>query len=374
MFDLAHQLSRRGILERLITPYPKFEVVKYGIPKEKVRTKMAKEILERVWARTPRFFQNTFDFRYSFHELFDRAARRAIVPADLFVGCSSFALHSLRKARSLGALTLIERGSSHIEYQRDVLQEEYARCRITPFPGALPHPRIVEKELREYEEVDYISVPSQFVKRTFLAAGVPERKLIHVPYGVDLAQFGREPKTDTVFRVVFAGGMTLRKGVHHLLQAFAELDLPHAELLLVGNMSVEMRPFLAKYRGKFRLTGHVPQGELRRYYSQGSIFVLPSIEEGLAMVQLQAMACGLPVIATINTGAEDIVRDGKDGFIIPIRDMEKLKEKIVYFYEHPEERERMGRSAKEHVSSRFTWNDYGEKIVAEYERILKNRV
>lgn len=370
-FNLATELERHGALARLITSYPKFEVVKHGIPREKVCSKITKEIVERAWTRMPGVLKRTFDPSFLIHELFDRAASGAIVPSDIFVGWSSFSLHSLRNAHSLGAKTIVERGSSHIEYQRDVLREEYERWGVAPPLGALPHPRIVEKELREYEEADAISISSQFVKRTFLSANVPERKLIHVPYGVDLTQFRQAPKTDGVFRVVFAGGISLRKGVPYLLKAFSELNLPNSELLFIGTLNEEMRPFFKEYRDRFKWQGHIPQARLHRYYSQGSVFVLPSIEEGLALVIPQAMACGLPIIATTNTGAEDIVRDGTDGFIIPIREVEALKKKILHLYEHPEEQERMGRSAKERVSSGFTWSDYGAKIIRSYEHILQ---
>lgn len=369
-FNLATELEKRSALARLITSYPKFEVVKYGIPREKVHSKIAKEIVERGWARMPSALKRMFDPSFFIHELYDRAASASVIPSDIFVGWSSFSLHSLRRARVLGAKVVVERGSSHIAYQRDVLCEEYERWGMIPPCDALPHPRIVEKELREYDEADYISIPSRFVKRTFLSANVPERKLIHVPYGVDLTQFHQISKTDDVFRVVFAGGISLRKGVPYLLKAFSELDLPNSELLFIGAFNEEMRPLFKEYEGKFKWQGHVPQVELHRYYSQGSVFVLPSIEEGLALVIPQAMACGLPVIATTNTGAEDIVRSEKDGFIIPIRDVNVVKEKILYLYEHPEERMRMGRSAKERVSSGFTWDDYGEKIVSAYERLL----
>ena len=91
------------------------------------------------------------------------------------------------------------------------------------------------------------------------------------------------------------------------------------------------------------------------------------------MVQPQAMACGLPVIATTNTGAEDIIRDGKDGFVIPIRDVEKLKEKLIYFYENPEICWKMEESAKQRVSRGFTWDDYGDKIIKLYADILNRK-
>ncbi len=368
LFNLAQQLLKRDYLEQLITSYPKFEVKKYGIPKEKVSSILIKEILFRGWHKLPGFLRNTYNPQYFIQQTFDYFACLALRKADIVAGGSSSFLKTLRKAKKLGAITIVEHGSSHIIYQTNILKEEYEKFGLKPI---VAHPKIIEKELKEYEEADYISIPSLFVKRTFLEKEIPDSKIIHVPYGVDLSLFKQIPKRDDIFRVIFAGGMTLRKGVHYLLQAFSELKLPNSELFLIGSINNEIKPFFKKYEGGFRYIGHVPQSELHKYYSQGSVFAMMSIEEGLAMVQPQAMACGLPIICTTNTGGEDIVRDGKDGFIIPIRDTEKLKEKLVYFYENPEIRATMGKSAKERVSSGFTWDDYGLRMIGEYERIMR---
>jgi glycosyltransferase involved in cell wall biosynthesis len=300
------------------------------------------------------------------HEIFDKLASGKIDKADIFVGWASFALDSFKKAKKMGMTVVLDEGSSHILYRRDIVKEEYEKFGIKP---ELTHPKLIEKELREYEEADYIAVSSLFAKRTFLEKGIPERKIIHVPYGVNLSDFKQIPKNDNVFRVVFAGGMSLRKGAHYLLQAFSELNLPNSELMLIGSINDEIKPFFKKYEGKFKWLGHIPQQELYKYYSQGSVFVLNSIEDGFGMVIIQAMACGLPVIATTNTGGEDIIREGRDGFIIPIRDVPALKEKLLYLYKNPEISKIMGQSAKERVSAGFTWDDYGEKIIKEYERI-----
>jgi glycosyltransferase involved in cell wall biosynthesis len=373
LFNLAQQLLRRDFLAQLITSYPKFEVQKYGIPRELITSVVVKELLYRSWEKLPAFLRESFNPQFFIHRLFDELACRSLRRADIVVGGSSVFLETLRRAHAEGALTVVERGSSHIAFQRDILVEEYERNGLRPVRSQLPHPRVIERELCEYEETDYISIPSLFVRRTFSLRGVSESKLIHVPYGVDLSSFRQVEKTDGVFRVVFAGGMCLRKGVHYLLKAFAELHLPNAELLLVGAMNDEMRPFFERYAGSYRYIGKVPQAELYTHYSRGSVFVLMSVEEGLAMVVPQAMACGLPVIATTNTGAEDIVRDGADGFIIPIRDEEKLKEKLTFLYEHPDARAAMGRSAKERVSIGFTWDEYGSRMVDAYTRILSSR-
>lgn len=373
-FDLALQLLKKGFLGQLITSYPKLYTKRYGIPPEPVCSVIGKEVMKRGWDRVPASIRSLWNPDFFINTYFDRRAAKKLTSCDVFVGWANQSSRTLQKAKSFGAVTVLERGSSHIKYQNDVLRAEYERWGVRAPHHLLPHPRIIEEELREYEEADYISIPSLFVKRTFLERGFPESKLIHIPYGVDLSRFRQIPKTDDVFRVVFAGGMSLRKGVHYLLQAFSELNLPNSELLLMGGMSDEMLPFFKKYEGSYRYIGRVPQSELYKYYSQGSVFAMMSIEEGLALVQPQAMACGLPVIATTNTGAEDIVRDGRDGFIIPIRDITALKEKLIYLYENPEIRSEMGESAKERVSTGFTWDDYGKRIVEKYEECLRKKI
>lgn len=368
-FNLAQQLFKRGFLQRLITSYPKFEVKKYGLPKDRVKSVVIKEILERSWRKIA--LGDFYNPEFFIAELYDRLASIQLVPADIFVGFASFALHSIRQAQTTGALTVLERGSSHISFHERMLREEYALQGIKA--RLLSHPKITAKELEEYQETDYISVPSSFAKKTFLDRGLPEEKLIQVPYGVDLSQFQQMPKTDNIFRVIFAGGMCLGKGVHYLLQAFSELNLPGAELLLIGSINEEIKPYFQKYRGSFRWLGHIKQKDLHKYYSQGSVFVLNSIDDGFGMVIIQAMACGLPVICTTNTGGPDIIREGQDGFILPIRDVETLKEKLVYLYEHPEIGKAMGISAKVRISQGFTWDDYGEKMIEEYKRILAKK-
>jgi glycosyltransferase involved in cell wall biosynthesis len=370
-FYLAQQLLKRGYLKQLITSYPKFEVAKYGIPKDKVRSVVIKEIIARGWGRMPSFLKNSYNPQYLIHKIYDKLASRSYPESDICIAFASFGLHTIRKAKEMGAITVIERGSAHMLYQTQILTEEHEKYGLK---FQRPSAKLIDMSLEEYEETDYIFIPSLFAKRTFLERGIPEEKLIHVPYGVHLDEFRQIPKEDNVFRVVYAGAMSIQKGVHYLLQAFSELNLPNSELLLVGGASEEIKPFFKKYEGNYKYIGHVPQKELYKYYSQGSVFAMMSIQEGLAMVQPQAMACGLPVISTTNTGGEDIIRDGKDGFIIPIRDVEALKEKLVYLYENRDICKTMGQSAKERVNTSFTWDDYGDRMIAKFHDILNEKV
>lgn len=370
LFNLAQELLKKEYLSQLITSYPKFEVLKYGIPREKIDSVFRKEIIQRVSQKIP-FLSDWWSSQSLALELFDKKAAKVLKPCDIFVGASSASLYTMRVAKKFGAITVLERGGAHILYQDKILREEYEKLGIKPKPYQLAHPKVVEKELQEYKDANYISVPSLFAKKTFLDAGFPGEKLIHIPYGVDLGEFKSATKKDDVFRVVYAGGMTLQKGVHYLLQAFSELNLPNSELLLIGAKSPEIEPFFQKYKGHYKWIGRVPQKELSDHYAQSSVFVLNSIHDGFGMVIIQAMACSLPVITTINTGGPDIVTEGESGFIIPIRDIEILKEKLSYLYEHPEERRKMGESAEKLVREGFTWKDYGEKMISAYDRILK---
>ncbi|MFC1490474.1 glycosyltransferase family 4 protein [Candidatus Latescibacterota bacterium] len=277
-------------------------------------------------------------------------------------------MRSLRKAKHFGAITIVERGSSHMQYQCKILLEEYEKWDVV---SQIAHPRIIEKEVKEYEEADYITVPSTFVKNSFIEYGIPESKLIQVPFGVDLNHFYPLGKQDNVFRIIFAGTLCLRKGIPYLLQAFFELKLKNAELWLIGSKTEEINPFLEKYSSPNIIhKGPFSEFDLHKYYSQGSVFCMPSIEEGLALVQPQAMACGLPLICTTNTGGGDLITDGKEGFVIPIRDIEALKEKILYFYEHPRECIEMGNAAREKIKCGYSWQDYGNKMINEYKRIV----
>jgi glycosyltransferase involved in cell wall biosynthesis len=366
-FSLAEQLQKRGILHKLIAGYfnVKRNATGYVIDQSKVVRNLIPVVINHLPNRVPILKPLSGGAQYLACELHDLWARTHIEPCDIFVGWSSFSLNSMSKAKRLGAKTIVERGSSHMLFQNEILEAEYRRFGIK---NAGVNYKVLEKELREYEEADYIAIPSNFVKRTFLANGVSEKKLLQIPYGVSLEHLYPIAKQDNVFRVMHIGG-TLRKGTHYLLQAMNELKLRNAELMLIGHFEKAVRPFLKNYRGTIKWYASISHWKLYQYYSNSSVYVLPSIEEGLAMVQAEAMACGIPVICSANTGGEDIIRDGVDGFIIPIRDVQELKERILYLYENEDIRINMGHKARERVKA-FTWDQYGQRVTAAYQAIF----
>jgi glycosyltransferase involved in cell wall biosynthesis len=187
---------------------------------------------------------------------------------------------------------------------------------------------------------------------------------VHViTYGVRLDKFQpqAEPRADG-FDVLFAGQVSLRKGIPYLLEAFARVKHPDKTLTIVGHVQDELRDVLPKLpQDGVAFTGSLPQSELARRMSASHLLVLPSVEDGLGLVQLQAMACGCPVLATDMTGAEDVFTDGVEGFIVPGRDVQAMVERMQQVADDSELQRRMSAAGLERVKSLGGWDTYGAR-------------
>jgi len=365
-FNLAKQLENYAVLNKLITTYPKNITKRWGISLKHIESEVFLEILRRYKDKLP-FFTNNFLTTFIQKEHAKNSANY-LKECDMHIGWSGSSLETFIKAKQLGKITILERGSSHYNYQMQILSEEYEKFGIKFKVNYTTW----QRELLEYELADYISIPSSFVKRTFIEQGIPESKLLVNPYGVDLSEFKQVKKEDDVFRIIYVGGLTLQKGSHYMLQAFHELNLSNCELWHIGSVKDEMQGTIQTYKNdNIKFFGHQPQNKLYKYYSQCSLFLMPSIQEGMSMVQLQAMACGLPLVCTTNTGGDDLIENGEEGFVIPIRDINAIKEKILFLYNNQELCKEMGIKAKKRVSSGFSWEDYGNRYVENLEKIYE---
>lgn len=286
---------------------------------------------------------------------------------DVFHGLDGTGPKAGRRVRENGKLWICDRACSHILTQRDLLVEEHNEWHMQPPEFSADR---LERCVAEYEEAHGITVPSQFSRRSFLDHGIPPERLFVCPYGVDLSEFNPGAKKDDVFRVIHVGQINVRKGIGYLLQAVEPLvKKGKCELWLVGEIHRSMRRLLDEYKGIFEYKGVAPREDLWRLYSQASVLVLASVEEGLALVQAQAMACGVPVIATTNTGAEDLFTDGVEGFIVPIRSPGMIREKIEWMIDNRELRDKMAAAALERVKSLGGWNRYGECVEDVYNAL-----
>jgi glycosyltransferase involved in cell wall biosynthesis len=366
-FDLARELDALGSLERLITSYPTWAAARFGVDRTKVASRSEVDYVRRLGLRIG-LGQYTDAWA---QRRFERTAPR-LLPArpDVVVAWSGVALSTLREAKRRGATTVVERGSAHIVEQSRLLTEEYRAFGIEPRTAARS---TVERELIEYAEADAIAVPSEFVRRTFIERGFDPERLLVNPYGVDLSLFTppREGRpTDGPLRVIAAGRACLRKGTHRLIQAFEAVDHPTAELHFVGPIAAEIEPFRARIRSpRIHFHGSVPQADLVEHYGRAHLFCLPSIEEGMAMVTFQAMGCALPCLVTPNTGAEGLVRDGHEGWIVDPGSTSALTETLARALEDRTELNRRGAAAAERVRAGFGWADYGARAHALYSAL-----
>jgi glycosyltransferase involved in cell wall biosynthesis len=286
---------------------------------------------------------------------------------DALIAISGAGLLTGERVQRNGGRFICDRGSTHQRYQEAVVLEEYKSWGVPP-PLEKPHIAIREEAI--YAQADAITVPSTVAKRSFIQMGIAAEKVHVIPYGVRLDKFtpAARPSYER-FELLFAGGVSLRKGIPYLLEAFAALKHPRKRLTIVGSISSEIRPLLARLpTGDVTFTGPLPQPELAKKMSSSHALVLPSVEEGLALVQGQAMACGCPVIATFATGAEDLFTDGVEGFIVPGQDVAALTARMQQFADDPALQQRMSAAALARVRTLGGWDDYGDR----WEALLRN--
>jgi glycosyltransferase involved in cell wall biosynthesis len=296
---------------------------------------------------------------------FDRGVAHRLRKDDAaLITVYSAALQSLKRSRDLGVPSYLEYPIAHHSFAERILLEEARRepeyaptLQFHRFPPA--HRRQLEAEI---DLADHIFVLSSFQKRTFLEAGIDEKKLIVTPLGVDIALFHPATrKQDGVFRVLFVGQITQRKGISYLVKGFRLAAIPHSELILVGRLQGSDQPWSEV--SNVRRMSAVALRELPAIYHAADVFVLPSLVEGFPLTALMAMACGLPVIVSEHTFGEDVVRDGIDGYVTRIRDGEAIADRLRYLYENPDRRELMAAAARQRAEQ-FSWERYGERIIA----------
>lgn len=278
------------------------------------------------------------------------------------------AVQTFERAKRLAVTSVLDQSIAHVSCGMKISREEAERHPdfADSWPFDIPC-TLLDGCLREARIADCVLAASDYVRQSLVAIGVPSSRIAIVPYGVDTERFrpGSE-RNDKIFRVLFVGQLSQRKGIKYLLEAFKQLRLPRAELILVGNIIGSGRG-LSAYREIFTQANHVPHREVHEYYQRADIFVYPSLHEGSALATYEALASGLPVIATPNCGS--VVRDGVDGFIVPIRDVEALKEKILFLYENRALREEMSRRARQRAEE-FTWAAYQRRVAELFRALL----
>jgi starch synthase len=292
VLDLARELDRLGHHVTFYSLLPKWRSRQFGLSADRCVSLFWVMLPFIAWQRiAPRFARDRRE-HWSVRVL-DWATGRVLRPCDVFIGMSGLMVSAAVTARrKYGARIFIERGSKHIAAQAEILALQGA---------ATPSADDIAREYQSYAVADRIMIPADHVRQSFARDPAAAAKLMINPYGVDLDQFPQRafhPGVDN--QLLFVGGWLLRKGV----DLFADVlrRLPDVRLTHVGGRGDTAMPDV----DRFTHVDPVDQRLLTHHYAQAAVFVMPSREEGLALVQLQALASGLALVCSDQTGGRDL--------------------------------------------------------------------
>lgn len=282
-----------------------------------------------------------------------------------------FATESFAHADRIGALKVLDCPNSHPTTYRGFWQRE---CDLWCPGERVPLPDWMHARMnREVESADVILCPSLFVRDSMILNGIPSEKCALAPFGVDTSIFQCREAMPAHPRFVSVGTICLRKGYQYLFRAFHEVkkQMPEAELICIGNYKIDFRRERPKWEKTFTHVPHTSQAELAKLLRTCTAFVFPSQEEGLARSLIEALASGLPIIATHESGATTLIEDGVQGFIVRGRDPAHIAAAMLRAASDRALNAEMSKAAFQTGSKENTWQDYGDRLMNEFRTRLE---
>lgn len=393
IFEQSLALEERGWLQTMAVDYycdlasPRFRWVPEGRIKKylrkryhpplnsrRVRTRLLPSVLTKFAMSRARSLQSRNRWVFWHNAQFDAwVASNLHKFGNLAFGYESASLHTFRRAGKLGIPRVLYQPIACAEKAVMLLEEE--RQLFPALADTLRYNWFPESELEGRREerrmADAVLCASTFTKQSLIETGVEAAKIFVEPYGVDQTVFSPSKEKFPNFSVVWASSYTQTKGIGYLLEALARDPVPGVELVLAGFPHGTDAVALYETRIRVRRLGHVSRPELAGVMGRCHAHVFPTIVEGFGRNIIEAMASGLPVITTANCAGPDLIEDGVTGFIIPIRDVDAICEKLAWIHDHPQEAMEMGGRARERVSS-LTQSDYRRRFADRIREVWSN--
>lgn len=305
------------------------------------------------------------------NERLDEVSYRWAKESDFFIYYRTQGLKSTKKLHAAGSSTvcIMEEVNSHIEFANDILLNEFISLGLKKGYEKEPDFNL---RLQTYDETDYILCPSEFVRKSFLSKGFAPERLLKVNFGFPAIEaIGRDftrTGSDT-FTMLYVGQLHYRKGLRYAIEAFKKLKHPKKEFIIVGPKTPVTGLENTQIPSGVIFTGPLKGEDLKNQYKKASVFVLPSLEEGLALVQGEALAFGIPLIITTNTGGDDIIEDGIEGFIVPPAQIDKLAEKLQLMADDSDLRNSMSVNALKAAQKLGSWDVAASRLITELTSI-----
>jgi glycosyltransferase involved in cell wall biosynthesis len=344
-----------------------------GVPADKYRRCWPYHVaMKPFYMLTPkRYWENAF---YAFVPIWGRWVRSQPLPeCNVVQAIMGLGTEIFDRADQTGALKVMDCPNSHPVTYYGFWQRE---CDIwCPGEKVIVPRSMFARMNRELERADLIIVQSTFCRETMLLNGIAEDKVMVNPVGVDTSIFQKRLIVPDKPRFICVGTICLRKGHQYLFRAFqiVKKALPEAELICAGGYKYDFRLERPKWEGTFTHYQHLPHAQLADLLRCCTAFVFPSQEEGIAAAQVEALASGLPVVGAHTCGTTTLVDDGVEGFIVNARDPQQIAEAMIKLATDRELNQRMGEAAYRKAALGNTWQDYGDRLLAEYERRLATR-
>ena len=345
----------------------------YDLPHYKIRTHPAREIVrqlalkfgfdwltkhEKGWASIDRVWTELD--RAASDYLDENRERLKIRGVYAYEDCAA---HSFERAGGLGLRRIYDLPIAYWESAQRLLRAEAER--YPDWEPTLGGTRDSEEKLarktRELELADIVICPSAFVLNSLPEKARREKRCVIAPFGSPAQTADAPGNINSPLRFLFAGALSQRKGLADLFAAMKLVNVSGAELVVMGSAILPMQ----FYRNQFaRFIYEAPRSHdaVLRLMASCDVLVLPSIVEGRALVQQEAMACGLPLIVTRNAGGEDLIVEGETGFLVPPGSPEAIAKKIEWFLQNRDKLPGM-REAARAKAAKLSWAAYGDQIL-----------
>lgn len=365
------------LLERVPGPLRSFARRRHrDIPDERVVSFTGESILHDVKHRIVKSREDEFRHYLEVGGRFAKRVSRHLTARpldaahDVYFGYNTACLHTLRALAPLGVPTIVDQIDPAAVEERIVLEEMERWSGWQLAPGRIPA-AYFDHMRQEWDAATLVLVNSSWSKQALVAQGVSQDKLIVVPLAYEP---GRAPaarqRREGPLRVLWLGTVNLRKGIPYLIEAAKRLPGSRFEFVVAGPLHVTDRA-VAEAPAHMRFIGRVTRDALDATYACADVFVLPTVSDGFAITQLEAMAHGLPVVTTPHCG--EVVNDGRDGFIVPVRDGEALAAALERLEEDRALLEAMSARAVE-TSRRFTLERYATTLEEQVARQVPSRL
>jgi glycosyltransferase involved in cell wall biosynthesis len=328
-FEIAKIIYKNNQLSQIVSGYPWFKLKNENLPKNKVTIvafgifTILASILGKI---SPAIFKKLIQILFNIRAVYiDKQSANFLDNSNVFLSLSGGGLETGKLFKKKKKLYICERGSTHILEQQEILRNEYLKYNINFNIDAWT----IDRELKEYQEATFVLVPSNFAKDSFLKYKI--RNLEVIPYAANLDKFYSLPKEKNkkYFDILYIGGLSLRKGLPYLLDAYNNFKHPNKRLHLIGAKTEDFDLFKKKINSEnTEMCDYIAYEKLVEKYNMADVFILPSIEEGYALVIPQALACGTPVISSTNTGSSQLVTDYQCGYVVPPMDSSSILEKL----------------------------------------------